>query len=685
MVGPVLRFHAPVWIALTGAETDATLDGQPVPFWTPIEIAAGSVLRVGTVKAAASRAYLAVSGGIDAPLYLNSAATFLLGGFGGHAGRTLRAGDVLSIAEARTGGPKTLVRKLRPQYSEEWQIAVLCGPHGAPDFFTPSYLETFFATEWCVHFHSDRTGVRLIGPKPGWARTDGGEAGLHPSNLHDNAYAIGTIDFTGDMPIILGPDGPSLGGFVCPATIVNADLWKIGQLRAGDRVRFHRVTQQAAEQMDAAIERMIDQLEEPTSPLPADAGQQPEILRATGDLVVRADGDRYLLIELGPNRLDLELRLRIHALEQGIEQLGLNGVIDITPGIRSLQIHYDTRKLSREALLDAVECCYREGSMRDIEIPARTLHLPLSWDDPSTRDAIQRYVRTVNPHAPWAPSNIEFIRRINGLGSVDEVRRMFFDSSYVVLGLGDVYLGAPVATPIDPRHRLVTTKYNPARTWTPQNAVGIGGAYLCIYGMEGPGGYQFVGRTVQVWNTWRTTKLFEPGSPWLLRFFDQIRFYPVSAEELLELRDAFPYGRYEPRVERNTFKLSEYHRFTESIRNETEIFRKRREAAFAEELERWKTLPPLPELSSQAGPGADDTHMPEGSESVAAPVTASVWRIDVEPGQPVTAGQTVMVLEAMKTEIAVVAPSAGVVDRVLCKPGALITAGQRLAVIQREL
>ena len=72
--------------------------------------------------------------------------------------------------------------------------------------------------------------------------------------------------------------------------------------------------------------------------------------------------------------------------------------------------------------------------------------------------------------------------------------------SYLVLGLGDVYLGAPVATPLDPRHRLVTTKYNPARTWTPENAVGIGGAYLCIYGMEGPGGYQFVGRTVQVWN-----------------------------------------------------------------------------------------------------------------------------------------------------------------------------------------
>jgi urea carboxylase len=98
-----------------------------------------------------------------------------------------------------------------------------------------------------------------------------------------------------------------------------------------------------------------------------------------------------------------------------------------------------------------------------------------------------------------------------------------FDASYLVLGLGDVYLGAPVATPLDPRHRLVTTKYNPARTWTPENAVGIGGAYLCIYGMEGPGGYQFVGRTLQVWNTWRSTRDSRPASR-LLRFFDLVRF-----------------------------------------------------------------------------------------------------------------------------------------------------------------
>src|SRR4029079_8865910 len=165
------------------------------------------------------------------------------------------------------------------------------------------------------------------------------------------------------------------------------------------------------------------------------------------------------------------------------------------------------------------------------------------------RTAIQRYMQSVRADAPWCPSNIEFIRRINGLATVDDVQRTVFDASYLVLGLGDVYLGAPVATPLDPRHRLVTTKYNPARTWTPENAVGIGGAYLCIYGMEGPGGYQFVGRTVQVWNSGA-----EP--PWLLRTFDQLRWFPVDADELLERRAA----RDLPETDESLFSLEEHRR-----------------------------------------------------------------------------------------------------------------------------
>src|SRR6185436_6617478 len=237
-VGPTLRFRRAVVVALTGADMGATLDGRPVPRFAPISIVAGGVLKLGAVQGPGNRAYLCVRGGIDVPPYLGSRATFTLGLFGGHAGRALRAGDVIHFdAQAATLPMQVaLPAALVPRLTREWEIAVLHGPHGAPDFFTAEGIEAFFAASWTVHYNSSRTGVRLVGPKPLWARQDGGEAGLHPSNIHDNAYAVGTIDFTGDMPVILGPDGPSLGGFVCPVTIVEAELWKVGQLKAGDTV-----------------------------------------------------------------------------------------------------------------------------------------------------------------------------------------------------------------------------------------------------------------------------------------------------------------------------------------------------------------------------------------------------------------------------------------------------------------
>jgi urea carboxylase len=575
-----------------------------------------------------------------------------------------------------------------PPTSHTWQIGVLYGPHGAPDFFTQSGIDAFFAATWKVHHHSDRTGIRLIGPKPEWARKDGGEAGLHPSNIHDNAYAVGSIDFTGDMPVILGPDGPSLGGFVCPAVVVSAELWKLGQLRPGDHVRFRPVSLAEASRMEAQLDSAIATLSGDFPKLPEVDRREPPILRRTPWLTCRADGDRYLLIEYGANVLDLNLRLRVHALETELRALGLRGILDVTPGVRSLQIHYDATILSRPALLEALDHCEaRIPPLNDIEVPSRVVRLPLSWDDPATQLAIRKYMQSVRPDAPWCPSNIEFIRRINGLTSEEDVRRIVFGANYLVLGLGDVYLGAPVATPIDPRHRLVTTKYNPARTWTPENAVGIGGAYLCVYGMEGPGGYQFVGRTVQMWNTWRTTREFEPGAPWLLRFFDQIQFYPVSAEELLEIRESFPYGGHPLSIEPGAFRLRDYRAFLDSIEDESADFKRRQQAAFDAERERWAAAhidhPRDTTEEEPTEPPQADT-IPEGCHPILSPVTASVWNIAVQSGERVEAGQKLVILEAMKMEIAVAAPRAGTIERLACAPGALVTAGQHLAILRHE-
>ena len=697
--GPTLQFNCDTVICLAGAEMSARIGDRAVPFWQPFAVAAGDVLKLGSVTGAGARAYLAVRGGFDVPPYLASSATFTLGKFGGHAGRALLPGDVLHIADPdaaeSASAASPLAPELRPHLTREWEIGVLYGPHGAPDFFTDDDIATFFAADWEVHYNSNRTGVRLIGPKPQWARTDGGEAGLHPSNIHDNAYAIGAVDFTGDMPVILGPDGPSLGGFVCPVTIIQAELWKLGQLRPGDKVRFTRLSPVEARALEVRQDQDIASLAVSTAPILVDAnalgdddcivGMRPE-RGALPRVVYRRAGDKYLLVEYGPIVLDLELRFRAHMLMTHLEAQHLAGIIDLTPGIRSLQIHYDSRVLPLSALLgelfrieDAL------GDIGDIEVPSRIVHMPLSWDDAATQLAIAKYMQSVRADAPWCPSNIEFIRRINGLDSIEDVKRIAFGASYLVLGLGDVYLGAPVATPIDPRHRLVTTKYNPARTWTPENAVGIGGAYLCIYGMEGPGGYQFIGRTAQVWNTHRITPEFEADKPWLLRFFDQIRFYPVSAEELLTFRDNFLQGKVGLRIEPTTFKLSDYRRFLADNAEPIAAFKTRQQAAFEEERSRWQA-------GDQSGAATSDTASDDAVEDalaedaipVASPVPGAVWKVEVRQGVRVREGDLLVVVESMKMEMSVHAPSDGIVAEVRCVEGRAVALGQTLIVLVEE-
>ncbi|SFM97875.1 urea carboxylase [Variovorax sp. OV329] len=705
MSGPALRFHHDALVAVCGAEMKLTLDGAPVSLWRAIPVRAGSVLKIAAVgEGGGSRAYLAVRGGIDVPAYLGSRSTFTLGQFGGHAGRTLRAGDMLHLGgEVAETDAQALPAAAIPAYGNAttaWDVGVLYGPHGAPDFFTDGDIAVFFDTEWQVHYNSSRTGVRLIGPKPTWARRDGGEAGLHPSNIHDNAYAIGAIDFTGDMPVILGPDGPSLGGFVCPAVVVAAERWKLGQLRPGDRVRFRPVSQEEALALQDAQDRWVGRLEAPTaascvpkagtgnarlaSPIVFDR----KASAGRPGLVIRQAGDRYLLVELGELQLDIALRMRIHAMHAALQQRGLDGIVDLTPGIRSLQLHYDPRRISRSSLVSTIASVDDAlGDTDALTVPSRTVYLPLSWDDSAARLAIEKYMQSVRPDAPWCPSNIEFIRRMNGLQSIEDVQRIVFDASYLVLGLGDVYLGAPVATPLDPRHRLVTTKYNPARTWTPENAVGIGGAYMCVYGMEGPGGYQFVGRTLQMWNRWRDAAsgaaAFEAGKPWLLRFFDQIRFYPVSEEELLKIRSDFPAGRYPIRIEAGEFGMRQYREFLEANAQDIGDFKTTQQAAFDAERERWRVQGQaeyVDEREVEAGT-ADALDLPKGASAICSQVPGSVWKVAVKEGDEVQEGDTLVVVESMKMEFAVTAPFAGRVERLRCTEGGAIAAGQEVAVL----
>ncbi len=727
LIGPRLRFHSDAVIALTGADTPARLDGEPVPLWQPIAVKAGQVLDVGRATAGC-RTYLAVRQGLDVPQYLGSRSTFVLGQFGGHGGRTLRHGDLIAVANpalpaSTTPAPVSEAAvpdaALVPTYGQDWQIGVLYGPHGAPDFFTEASLATFFDADWEVHYNSNRLGVRLVGPKPDWVRSDGGEAGLHPSNIHDCEYAIGAINFTGDSPVILTCDGPSLGGFVCPVTIAKAELWKVGQLRPGDRIRFKPMGWDEAQArqlaQDAAIAGLVP-VEVPAFAAPvltttaaqgdaasrhdgaghaapsagdsavsapaAAPGGSPAIvalLPAQGHhplVTYRQAGDGYLLLEYGDNVLDIALRLRVHLVMQAIHAAAIDGVDELSPGVRSLQVRYDGRRIRQGELVTrllAIET--RLPDVRDLKIPTRVIHLPMAFEDSATLGAVQRYRETVRADAPWLPNNVDFIQRINGLPDRDAVRDVVYAASYLVMGLGDVYLGAPCAVPLDPRHRLLTSKYNPARTFTAEGTVGIGGVYMCIYGMDSPGGYQLVGRTVPIWNSHTVNPDFTSGEPWLLRFFDQVRFYPVSEAELDTVRADFREGRARVRIEEEVFDFGAYLDFLDANAADIAAFREAQQAAYATEVAHWQASEAAVSATAADVPAASDDA--EG-DPVVAEMCGNVWKILVQPGDTVTAGQPIVVVEAMKMELSVCAPREGTVGHVSCRVGTPVNVGDRL-------
>lgn len=692
--GGTYRFRGDIAFCITGADMHAVLDDNIIPMYTVIHAKRNQVLRFSEAETG-MRTYLLVAGGLDMSLNLGSAATFTLGGFGGHGGRALRTGDVLSVKVTSAPKVNTLACNSQPHFKKEWTIGVIPGPHCTTEFLLPEYLQQLTDVSWEVHFNSSRTGVRLIGPSPLWARTDGGEAGLHPSNIHDNAYAVGTLDLTGDMPILLGPDGPSLGGFICPVTTASAEFWKIGQLHPGDRIRFKLITLEEAEALRHAQEQYLEnicmeenlllpELNKQTNELTPDYPILLEQSKERFPLVIRAAGDKHVLIEYGEMELDLLLRFQVHALMEAIQADTSLPVVDLTPGIRSLQVHINPAQMSVIELSKKIAAINETlPPLEEIEVPSRIVRLPLSWDDPATQLAIDRYQKNVRPDAPWCPSNLEFIRRVNGLDNIDDVKRIVFDANYLVLGLGDVYLGAPVATPLDPRHRLVTTKYNPARTWTPENAVGIGGAYMCVYGMEGPGGYQFVGRTVQVWNKQRETESFRQGKPWLLRFFDQISFYPVTADELLEMREDFPRGRFEIEITETTFKLGDYLAFLESIKKSTNEFRSTQQTAFHQERERWQELGLAEYVSeTEQTPQTEET-LPEGAEAVRSSMPGSVWKVLVSAGDVVKKGDPLIIEESMKMEFPQLAPFDGAIEAVHVVPGEEVHAGQLIISIKK--
>ena len=476
--GPKLLFHHDAHIAVAGGPALLQIDDVTVPVLCPNFVKAGQTVQLGVLEAGC-RAYLAIKGGIDVPEVFGSRSTFALGRMGGHCGRPLSAGDLIPFFES-SGIPLPANSKsfssIIPIYTKSWVVKVMAGPHAFPDFFPESSFKELFKHHWKVHYNSNRVGVRLTGPTPQWARDNGGAAGLHPSNIHDSPYSIGSISFTGDEAVILTCDGPSLGGFVVFATVVSAEMWKLGQMLPGDEILLSPVSVGEAMSLSSNLSQSI-----------RDASPMKEI-KLKGEIadpilghidsnstkiVCRQAGDRALLLEFGEADFDIHNSFRIYGFMETHGKSPISGVMELTPGVRALHVLYDPA-IRQEEILASLRAAAStlSSDIFTVGMPSRTLSLPLAFEHSSSLKAVERYSKTIRSDAPWLPSNVDFLRRINGLDTKKDVNNILLSATYLVVGLGDVFFGSPCAVPLDPRHRLFGMKYNPSRSFTPEGAVG---------------------------------------------------------------------------------------------------------------------------------------------------------------------------------------------------------------------
>lgn len=261
--GPDLRFLGPTIVAFCGAPMEAKLDGKPFPMWTRVRIEAGQRLTIGKTTGGGCRAYLAVYGGFPGVAeWFGSKSTAPMTAVGGYQGRALASGDLLALKS----NPPVIDGKLQfpshlvPDYPTHWDLYSMVGPYD-DGYLRTEDIDMLYDTTWTISHNAARGGIRLIGPKPKWARSDGGEGGGHPSNVIEYGYPVGTLNWTGDDPCLFPVDCPDLGGFVSSTTIVKADWWRLGQMKAGNTLRFRKVGLGAALKKRKEVEGFVSEID----------------------------------------------------------------------------------------------------------------------------------------------------------------------------------------------------------------------------------------------------------------------------------------------------------------------------------------------------------------------------------------------------------------------------------------
>ncbi|KAJ1579105.1 hypothetical protein NDA14_001272 [Ustilago hordei] len=739
--GPELLFHAGAVVALAGAEMDMTLDGKPVECYTRIVVQAGSKLKITKVAdgAAGCRSYLAIRGGLpEVAIYLNSKSTCPSLALGGYQGRALLAGDTLEMdpatSELASSGkvqPYSLPKdaRLTKLFDESnsdygWPLLCMAGPFDDDGFLTTKDRQKLYGTLWKVSHQASRTGIRLEGPRYKWARKDGGEGGSHPSNVLEFGYSSRGINMNGDVPVILGRDGPDLGGLLISNTIISSE-WRDGQMKPSDKLRFVAVTYDQAREISDRVEKYLSQIKnavdgrgevEPLSMqvvdhlyAKGDFSQSNSILASIDEVAgerpmvkIRSAGDRFIVIEYGDMTADIINRCRIELLvRELVKTKSTSGIVNLNPNLRSVTIQIDPTKVNDlQGLVNwLAELETKIPNAKDVKIPTREFTLPVTFEDREVKLSVQKYMELVRSKAVYLPDNSEYLAEANGYKSTREVEEAVVGCRQLAVSVG-FFMGTPILLPLDPRKRMRCQKYNPTRLTTPAGALGHGGSCFAIYPVSCPGGYALLGRTLPCWSTFGDKPGFKPTQPYLFENFDTIQFEKVDQASYDQALREFDAGIYKWKVKETVFDVAEQSQFLESIKEATEEFRKQQavslkkaeekeEKLFAEWQQEVQEAEKRKAAGQTSGDGQPATLEDFAHDASAIPITsglaANVWKVLAKKGDKVESGQKVAILEAMKMEIDVVAPDGcKTIKAVLKPPGSSVNPGDAILVAGSE-
>ncbi|KAA6408635.1 MAG: urea carboxylase [Lasallia pustulata] len=714
--GPELLFLGPAIVAICGAPMEATLDGKSIPMWTRLRISAGQKLSVGKTIGGGCRSYLAVYGGFPTVAeWFGSKATSPGVGVGGYQGRQLASGDLLSIVKDIPGHLSkdlALPKELTPEYTRRWDILAMVGPYDE-GYLLPEDIKMIYETKWQISHNAARGGIRLIGPKPKWARSNGGEGGSHPSNVVEYGYPVGTLNWTGDDPCIFPVDCPDFGGFVSSTTVIKADYWRLGQMKAGDTMQYKRVSLSDALQKRKTVDGFLDQVAQacaekisfneiqpldyssPPSALSDDHGKAViHYIAARGNrpqTFYRQGADDYLLIEYGEGNFDLNHRCRVTALIKALRDS--TGKISFSSGLintvgcgTSLLLYYDGTKIPQAKLISfLVDLEAMLGDLSTAKVPSRIFKLPIIFESHRQTAALQRYMETQRPYASYLPDNMEFVAKNNGLERKD-LEWILLNSRLLAVSVG-FFCALPLCLPVDPRHRIGCPKMNPSRVFTPEGQVSWGGSCMALYNVESPGGYQLTGLTIPGVDVLGSKNGYSLDRPWLFEDFDQLTFHEVSEEEYERQLAVFHSGRYEYEWEETVFDMKEHNELLRSTKDEVKVIKERQAKAQAEMdklekelMEKWteeKAEGKIPMDKVEALLNDPDI------SKIESPLNANVWKIQVKEGDTLEANQIVAILEAMKLEIAVRAEddlAGSAVEKLLVRPNDSVKAGDPLVL-----